>query len=97
MGMGANQYSTENSLGSTDPAQQAPGILFGFRASKVLVLNDKAAPVYVSLGSTAGSTAGHRTCAGESLEFLGSQVEAIGIASTTTSTGTNVRVSAWGW
>lgn len=91
MGMGAKSYSTEN------PVSAATGLLFGFRASRVLIRNDKATPVYVSLGSTAGSTAGHRTCSGESEEWLGSQVESIGLASTTTSTGTNVRVSAWGW
>lgn len=78
------------------PVSGAVGVDLGFQARSLRLLNDKATPVYVSLNSTAGSTAGHRTCGGETLSLDGVAFGGYGLASTTTSTGTIVRVSAWG-
>lgn len=91
----ASQYATESTVSSTS-GTAAVGVAFGFMAQTVLVYNDKAVPVYVSLNSTAGSTGGHRTCAGELLSVAGIMSEALGLASTTTSTAGIVRVLALG-
>lgn len=72
------------------------GALFGFNATRLRIVNDRALPCYITLGTTVGTTAGVRTCASETLiDGVVPPCCAIGIASTTTSTGL-VRVAAWG-
>lgn len=91
----SNQYASENPVYST-AGTASTGHEFGFVATALRVANDKASPVYVSLNTLTGSTNGHRTCAGESWTLTGVATGGIGLASTTTSTGTAVRVAAWG-
>lgn len=91
----ANQYAVDDTVSSTSGSATA-GYAFGFVATSLRLANDKATPVYVSLNSTAGSTGGYRTCSGESWAISGVATGGIGLASTTTSTGTTVRVAAWG-
>lgn len=91
----ANQYAAEDVISSTSGTATF-GAAFGFVATRIRVYNDKVTPVYVSLNSTAGSSGGHRTCAGELLSIEGVASGGIGVASTTTSTGTIVRIAAWG-
>ena len=78
-------------------ASTAEGGLFGFQASHIRVINDKASPVYVSLKSTVGSTGGFKTCSGETVVFSDIGCSGLAIVSTATSTGApGVRVGAWG-
>ena len=72
---------------------------FGFNANFIRVVNDKAARVYVDLttgSSGIGTTGGILTCASEVLEIRHMLAAGISFASTTTTTGTLVRVSALG-
>lgn len=71
-------------------------LMFGFPATRVRVQNDRAAPCYVRFDSSTPSTAGIRTCAGEELLVTGIPISMVAVASTTTTTGTLVRVSAIG-
>lgn len=93
-----NQYNSEDCIYSTavSTASGNTGFAFGFRATRVQVFNDKATPVYVTWNSTTGSTAGHRTCSGENILLEGLPLIACAIASSTTTTATNVRVLALG-
>jgi hypothetical protein len=91
----ASQYNAESTLSSTSGTATA-GHAWGFDARSVRVINDKSVPVYVRLNSTVGSTDGHRTCAGETLQVDNVLTAGLGLASTTTSTATQVRVAAWG-
>ena len=72
---------------------------FGFNATYIRVVNDKAARMYVDLttgSSGRGTTNGILTCASEILEIRGVRASSVSFASTTTTTGTLVRVSAVG-
>lgn len=72
---------------------------FGFGANFIRVTNDKAARMYVDLttgSSGMGTTNGILTCASETLEIRDIIASGIAFASTTTTTGTLVRVSALG-
>lgn len=75
----------------------AVGLDFAFDAGQLLVLNDKASSVYMSLDSTSGSTGGHELKAGESRSFAGIRIGRMSFASTSTSTGDFVRVGAWSY
>lgn len=91
-----NQYvATANAVTtSTDSA-----FAFGFGANFVRVTNDKATRMYVDLttGATGvGTTNGILTCASETLELRDLVTYGVAFASTTTTTGTLVRVSALG-
>lgn len=91
----ADQYSAEEVVSTTDAAGTIGkiGFDFGFRATSVVIWNDKNTDVYVNLNSTAGSTGGYRLKAGENIahQLL---IGALSLASTTTSTGDKVRVLA---
>lgn len=93
----ANQYSSEVCVSTTDAAGTIGkiGFDFGFLATSVAFWNDKADDVYISLDSTAGSTGGARLKAGENVAFQ-QRLGGCALASTTTSTGTIVRVLATG-
>jgi hypothetical protein len=82
---------------STCSADGKLGIDFGFDANQLVLLNDKATDVYVSLDSTVGSTDGYRLKAAETLSLSNVKVGRMSLASTSTSTGDNVRVGAWAW
>ena len=94
----ANQYNAEPVVSTTDAAGAIGkiGFDFGFLATSVAFWNDKADDVYVSLDSTAGSTGGARLKAGENVSFIQCRIGGCSLASTTTSTGTTVRVMATG-
>ena len=72
---------------------------FGFNANFIRVVNDKVTRVYVDLttgSSGIGTTGGILTCASEILELRDVLSAGLSFASTTTTTGTLVRVSALG-
>ena len=73
---------------------------FGFGATYIRVVNDKAARMYVDLttgsASGRGTTNGILTCASETLEIRDVIASGVSFASTTTTTGTLARVSAVG-
>lgn len=69
---------------------------FGFPATAVRIVNDRATAVYVNFNSTAMSTAGFKTCSQEAIEMTIPPCSGIGVISTATSTGTFVRVLALG-
>lgn len=85
--------STTDAAGTIGTA----GLDFAFDAGQVIVLNDKASTIYLSLDSTAGSTGGHAIKAGESRSFAGIRCGRMSLASTSTSTGDFVRVGAWSY
>lgn len=87
-----NQYAAEDTASSTTPTGHA----LTFNAHVLQLRNDKSVPVYVSLGTTAWSTGGFRTCAGESLEVAGVRFSRLSVASTATSTAGQVRILALG-
>jgi hypothetical protein len=94
----ANQYvgTATAATSSTDSA-----FAFPFNANFVRIVNDKAARIYVDLSSTGttagrGTTNGLVTCASEILDIPNVLVAGLALASTTTTTGTLVRVSAIG-
>lgn len=74
------------------------GLDFSFDATELRIINNKLETVYVNLNSTAGSTSGYPVLTTSSLTFSrGSpSVMKMSLASTSTSTGTTVRVAAWG-
>ena len=88
------QFSTEVVISTSDGLGKI-GIDFGFDANQIIVLNDKASPVYMSLNSTSGSTGGHQIKAGESRSFSQMLLGRMSFASTSTSSGDVVRVAAW--
>lgn len=92
-----SQY-TNSANASTTSTESA--FAFGFSATYLRVVNDKAARMYVdfSTGSASGrgSTNGVLTCASEVLEVRGQPVAGVAFASTTTTTGTLARVTALG-
>jgi hypothetical protein len=94
----ANQYSTENP-GNSTTGVVGGGIAFGFVANLIRILNDSGSAVYINIGTSSRTTAGHRTCASEALEICGAPTACLGwgTTSTTTSTaGAPIRISAWG-
>jgi hypothetical protein len=94
----ANQYYEEAVVSTTDAAGTIGriGFDFGFITSAVIFINDKADSVYVTLNSTVGSTGGVKLNTTEQLSFT-AQTGGAALASTTTSTGTTVRVIAVGF
>lgn len=83
----SEQYIATSSVGKV-------GIDFGFVANQVVFVNDKAATVYVSLDSSAGSTGGYVLKASETLSLQGLAGGA-SLATTATSTTDTTRVAAW--
>lgn len=85
----ANHYT-----GNTNAVTTSTGSAwaFGFNATYLRVINDKATKMYVTLttGTEAGygSTNGIRTCASEVLELRQIMSAGVAFASTTTTTGT---------
>ena len=90
-----NQYTEQSVVSASDGAGTA-GIDFGFNARQLVVANDKASSVYLTLTGSSGSTGGHEIKAGESLSLAGILCRYMGLASTATTTGTSVRVLAVG-
>lgn len=93
------QFASEVVVSTTDAAGTigTAGLDFTFDAGQLLVINDKASDVYMSLDSTSGSTGGHRIKSGESRSFAGIRCGRMSFASTSTSTGDKVRVGAWSY
>lgn len=91
-----DQFATEVAVATSAPPGKV-GLDFGFDANQLVVLNDKAADVYLSLDSTAGSTDGLRVKASETISLSSLKLGAMSLATTTTTTGDLVRVGAWSW
>ena len=89
-----SQASADLTPSSTSTGDNA--LSFGFPAAYIRLVNQRAAAVFVRFDSSTPSTAGYRTCAGEELVFNGPLCSQVAVASTTTSTGTIVRVLALG-
>jgi len=96
MPMMMNEFVGSSVVSSSTWSSGTTGFAFGFDANRVMVRNDKATPVYLTFRDTIGTTNGVRTCASETFDMTFAKVGGIGIASTTTSTGTTVLVWAWG-
>ena len=84
--------STTDAAGTIGTA----GLDFTFDASHLFLVNDKATSVYVSLDSTSGSTGGLEVKTTSGLQLDNLRIGRMSLASTSTSTGTFVRVAAWG-
>lgn len=73
---------------------------FGFDATFIRIVNDKATAVYVDFSTGSedgrGTTNGVRTCAGEALDISGVLTAGVALASGTTTTGTLANVYALG-
>lgn len=92
--MSPRQYATAL-VPSTTSTENA--IDFGFQATEVQLVNDRAAAVFVNFDSTTASTGGYLTCSGETLAVRNfGRMSGMAVASTTTSTGTMVRILALG-
>lgn len=72
------------------------GVLLPFDATQVVIANDGAHPVYLSLASSAGSTGGFEVRALEAYALDAIRTNVISVASTTTSTSDGYRIGAWG-
>jgi len=92
-----HQFYAEEVVSTTDAAGTIGKIGFdpGFLDTAVILYNDKADVVYAHFGSTVGSTGGFRLAAGGVLA-VSVRTGGFSLASTTTSTGTTVRVLALG-
>jgi hypothetical protein len=92
-----NQF-TGRANASTTSTESA--FAFGFDATFIRILNDKATAVYAdfSTGSESGlgTTDGVRTCASEALDIRGVKSAGVAFAGGTTTTGTFVNVYALG-
>ena len=86
-----NQYLSQPYIATSSVGKT--GLDFGFVANQLVVLNDKAATVYLSLDSTSGSTAGYPMKTTETLSLQGN-MGGIGLCTTATSTDL-MRVAAW--
>lgn len=95
--MGLVAYPDQsNSVLAPSSTTTDSGVLFGFQAKSIRIVNDRATAVYLNLNSTVISTGGYKTCSQEALSFDGLQCSGLAVASTTTSTSTFVRVLALG-
>ena len=73
------------------------GAVFGFDATQVIVANDGAYSLYLSLNSTSGSTGGFEVKALEAYALDAIRTYCFSMASTTTSTSEGYRVGGWSW
>lgn len=100
MTAGAESHSTDPYVGAEAAADRKAGIVLPWVATEVTVISEAgkngscAARVYVSLNSTVATTSDWPLGAGEAQVFV-LPVNKIGLASTTTSTGVQVRIGAW--
>ena len=94
MPFGLESFSTDPVVGGETAAEKTHGIALPWRATQITLVNDKAQNVYFSVNSTVATTNDFYLKSGESHTFA-ALIEVIGLATTTTSTGTTVRVGAW--
>ena len=85
----ANQYSTEFIIGACNAATAATGVVFGFEASHVRIINDSGVPIHYSLRSTgAASTDDPELSAGVTLDLSGVIVSGLNVTTSSTTTST---------
>jgi hypothetical protein len=85
-----NQFSTQITVTSS----AGWGVTFPWRPDTLVLSNDGASPVYVTLLSSAATTNDYRVNAGESLNLVGRTLSLGAICS---SSDASVRVGAWQW